>query len=403
MKRQFFITTILACSIYSEAQAQNQMYPVVTGANLLTIPTNAKYSSMAETGSAISSGNENDINWNVAKLVKVEADYNLSANYIKWGTGSSMVGDVSFASKVNTKGVLGVNVKYFTLGETVYKDVQGGIMGSFKPHEYAFTIAYAFSLSKYISVGASLKGISSSMYNTSLAEYNSYKNAYAFAGDIGLYYQSFNEESYSPIGLSAGITLQNMGSKIKYSDIAETYLPTNLKLGVGLNLIIDEQSTFDIGLDLNKLLVPSQGPQYSSSKNVINGMLSSFGDAPGGISEEIKEVRWSIGAEYTYKNRFFARAGYTREAWEKGNRTYAAAGAGLKYYLNEIPIKIDFAYFVPTQSNSPYFNNFAVTAGIGFFKQQNKKHKSAPHKKKEEKSDQSKKEETGVPVDKKSN
>lgn len=378
MKKILLIFLSLLLDISLNAQ---QIYPVTTGANFLTIPISGKYAAMAETGVAISSGDENDLSVNVAKLTKVTSDYNISANYIRWGSGSGMVGDICFATKTYSKNTFAVNVRYFSTGTTVYKDTYGGILGSFKPNEYALSFAYAIPLSEHISIGASLKGISSSMYNTNLAEYSNYKKAYALAGDVGIYYQAFTEDSYNPVGISLGATIQNIGNKMKYNNTTEDYLPTNLKLGASLNLVIDDLSSINIGIDLNKLLVPSQGPQYSSSKNVVTGMLSSFGDAPGGFAEEIKEIRWSVGCEYAYKTAFYARAGYTKEAFEKGNRTYVSAGGGLRYSIHDIPTKIDVAYFVPTSKNSPYLNNFAITVGVGVFRQENRAYK---RKKKEQ-------------------
>ena len=72
----------------------------------------------------------------------------------------------------------------------------------------------------------------------------------------------------------------------------------------------------------------------------------SFGDAPGGGSEELREVTASIGAEYWYKDQFAFRAGYFYESPLKGNRRYATVGAGLKYNV----IGLNLAYIFPSGS-----------------------------------------------------
>jgi hypothetical protein len=59
-------------------------------------------------------------------------------------------------------------------------------------------------------------------------------------------------------------------------------------------------------------------------------MFSSFGDAEGGFSEEIKEFTYAIGAEYLYNNAFALRAGYYHESEIKGARQYFTMGGGFK-------------------------------------------------------------------------
>ena len=81
----------------------------------------------------------------------------------------------------------------------------------------------------------------------------------------------------------------------------------------------------------------------------FTGIFKSFGDAPGGFKEELREITWSFGAEYSYNQQFFLRAGYFYENQYKGNRQYFGFGAG--FSLNVI--RIDAAYMIATAQSSP--------------------------------------------------
>jgi hypothetical protein len=92
-------------------------------------------------------------------------------------------------------------------------------------------------------------------------------------------------------------------------------------------------------------ITPEDAAKYRS-KSVVSSWISSFGDAPGGMSEELKEFQVSLGAEYWYNNQFALRAGYFFEDKTKGNRKFFTAGAGLKYNV----FGLNFSYLIPTGS-----------------------------------------------------
>ena len=81
----------------------------------------------------------------------------------------------------------------------------------------------------------------------------------------------------------------------------------------------------------------------------ITGIFKSFSDAPGGFKEELREINYSIGAEYSYNQQFFLRAGYYHESQFKGNRQYFGIGAG--FSLNVV--RLDASYMMATAQTSP--------------------------------------------------
>ena len=102
----------------------------------------------------------------------------------------------------------------------------------------------------------------------------------------------------------------------------------------------------------------------SQDVSFISGIFQSFGDAPGGFSEELKEFTYALGAEYQYQDSFALRAGYFNESVEKGARKFFALGAGFKYTT----INIDLSYlFSASKVQSPLENTlrFSLTFNFG--------------------------------------
>jgi len=204
--------------------------------------------------------------------------------------------------------------------------------------------------------------------NSNLAGNNSfsgqaYKPGSAVSADLSIFHDG-TAGSSDGSGLNWGATLTNLGSKISYSNDAtqKDYIPANLGLGIAYTKVFDETSKATFGLDINKLLVPTP-PLFSTNGNggggtaedsiklekyrnqgVVKSWFSSFGDAPGGFNEELKEFQISAGAEYMYNNQFALRAGYFYEAPTKGDRKYFTLGVGLNYNM----FGLNFSYLIPS-------------------------------------------------------
>jgi hypothetical protein len=244
------------------------------------------------------------------------------------------------------------SLRYFSLGSIQFTNEQGQDLGSKNPRELGLQVGYSRRLSDRMGVGIGLKYINSNLASGTFNG-STYKPGSAVAADLGLYYAALSEVGQ---GWSFGAALSNLGSKIGYTDNADQkdFIPANLGLGTTYTRVIDESNKFSFGVDLNKLLVPSPPPQSASQqqfdayrqKSVVSSWVSSFGDAPDGFSEELKEFQVSTGAEYTYNNQFSLRAGYFYENKNKGNRRFFTAGAGLKYNV----FGLNFSYLIPTGS-----------------------------------------------------
>ena len=156
-----------------------------------------------------------------------------------------------------------------------------------------------------------------------------------------------------------------------------------MRFGPTLTLALDDYNEIAFTFDVNKLLVPTP-PLYlkdtvtgnpvvdpatgdyviaygmSDDISVVAGMLQSFYDAPGGFSEEMRELSLSFGAEYWYNKVFAIRGGAFYEDKTKGNRKFFTLGAGLRYNV----FGLDFSYLIPVDTrNNPLQNTlrFALT------------------------------------------
>jgi hypothetical protein len=262
---------------------------------------------------------------------------------------------------------LSASLRYFSLGEvTTSGDVYGGQI--LNPYELSVDVGYSRKLSEKYSMGVVLRYIYSDLgFSTSYAGDQS-TGASAFSADISGYYNTYPIIGRSECKWAWGWNISNIGSKVNFNDgESPAFLPTNLRLGTTFTFPLADYHNLALSVDLNKLLVPAKPRQSDYADTTegqqeyldavtewedmspITGIFKSFSDAPGGFKEEMREIRWSIGAEYSYNQQFFLRGGYYYENEYKGGRKYFGFGAG--FALNVL--RLDAAYMLATQQTSP--------------------------------------------------
>ena len=244
-------------------------------------------------------------------------------------------------------------------------DNAGQVVGNamtINPYEMSLDVAYSLMLSKKFSIAAGVRWIYSDL-TFDFADDTSPGSA--FAADLACYYQDYVVLGERECQLGLGLNISNIGSKISFGGDNHSYfIPTNMRLGASLMIPVDEYNRFTIAADANKLLVPTYPKQEEGESteeyqqrmeddywNVssISGIFKSFGDAPNGFKEELEEINWSVGAEYTYHDKFSLRAGYHHESENKGNRKYFTAGAGFRMNV----FSLDAAYVIATAKSNP--------------------------------------------------
>lgn len=302
--------------------------------------------------------------WNPAKYPFTISRAGVSLNYTPWLR--QLVSDIDLAYlvgyyRIGDYSAVSGSLRYFSLGEVFYGDTSDTQM-TLNPYEMSFDVAYSIMLSEKFSIAAGVRWIYSDLtYNYSDAS----SPGSAFAVDLAAYYQNYVNIGQRECQLGIGLDISNVGSKINFGgDENSEFLPANLRLGASLMVPVDEYNRFSIAVDANKPLVPTmpvkmdgesdedfitrkQNDYYDVSP--ISGIFKSFGDAPGGFKEEMQEIRWSVGAEYVYNDKFSLRAGYHHESENKGNRKYFTVGAGFKMNV----FSLDAGYVIATAKSNP--------------------------------------------------
>ncbi|WP_179376785.1 type IX secretion system outer membrane channel protein PorV [Winogradskyella wichelsiae] len=405
MKKQFI--ALLAFATISNAIAQdgtviiqdpNDSRVITTGLPFMLIAPDARSASLGDMGVATSVDGFSQ-QYNPAKYAFSETKQGIGITYTPYLT--RLVNDISLSyltyfNRINEQSAFSASLKYFSLGEIVLTQDANDPGVAVKPNEYAIDAAYSLRLSDQFSMAVAMRYMRSALR---LGQVDSNANAGStFGADITGYYQS-EEEAYNDYNgrWRAGFAIQNLGPKFQYDDGGQdVFQPTNLRLGAGFDFIFDQYSTLSVTGEVSKYLVPTppiygdeyqyddengngtydDGEEYDDPINTnviydgqdpdvgfLTGVFQSFGDAPGGLSEELREFTWALSAEYTYQESFSLRTGYFNEADDKGARKFFALGAGFKYTT----INVDLSYlFSASKVQSPLENTLRFSLIFNF-------------------------------------
>jgi len=268
--------------------------------------------------------------------------------------------------KLNDNEAIAMELRYFSLGDITFTDILGTKIGQYKPSEFALGTAYSRKLSDNFSLSICGRYIYSNLTGGQAAEGIPTVAGQSIAADIAGYYTKPIRISGKDFDLAIGGNISNIGSKISYTEtIVKDFIPINLRLGTAIGTDFDDYNKMSFAFDVNKLLVPTpplvaegeiklgQSPDVS----VVSGIFQSFGDAPGGFSEEMREINYSVGTEYWYADQFAIRAGYFFEDDTKGGRKFFTFGSGVKYSA----FILDFSYLVNANSDATATNPLANT------------------------------------------
>ncbi len=363
-------------------QASAQEKPSVTGANyiqtavpFLSVVPDSRAGALGNTGVA-TSPDHNSMFWNAAKYSFTEGKAGIGASHTPWLRKITDDMSLSYLSgyySLDKYQTIATSLRFFSLGDILLQQQAHDIPIKKSPYELSFDVAYSRRLGDNFSGAIAFRYIFSDISQGGYD--NLSKTASAFAADLSVYHRKEYGSSHNPSVWSWGVNISNIGSKISYSDDSEKeFIPTNLRIGSAYKHQIDQYNSITVSLDMNKLLVTSSSGRkidkdndnLSSNKNdksVISGIFNSFSDAPDGMSEEFKEITWSLGLEYWYMNQFALRTGYFFENEDKGNRKFYTAGVGVKLSMFDL----DFSYLIPKSQNNPLQNTLrvSISANIG--------------------------------------
>jgi len=372
------LLSTLANQAVAQTNANGAVNTITTAVPFLRISPDARSGGMGDVGIAISP-DANSQYWNVGKMPFAPKKFGISATYTPWL--KDLVPDIFLAylsgyAKFgeNDNQAISASLRYFSLGDINFTDINATPIGTGKPREFSFDVGYSRRLSENLSTGLSLRYIHSAIATgLSSGQGIDYKPGNAFSADLGIYYTKTKEvDQFTSNNFSFGAVLSNVGSKISYNSTRKDFIPINLGIGAAYTKGLDEYNKITFALDVNKLLVPTPEDTTGDGrgdvipdKSVVSGIFGSFGDAPGGFSEELREFQVSLGAEYWYQNQFAVRAGYFYEDKTKGDRKYLTVGLGVKLNV----FTLNGSYLVPSGSGinrNPLSNTFRFSLMFDF-------------------------------------
>ena len=346
--------------------------PVLTGAPFLKISPDARAGGLGDQGVATSADNYSQY-WNAAKFAFAPDYSGVAFTYTPYM--NSLTNDVFLLNASyytflgqDERSTLGASIYYFNMGEIELNelgtDLKPVYTGMAKPNEFSIDLSYGLRLTDNYSMAVTGRFIRSDLFNG--VNEAGVQAANTFAVDLAGYYQSETMDTNNFEGkLRGGFQISNIGPKLDYSNSEDnaSYLPTTLRLGVGYDFKFDDYNKVGITTEFSKLLVPTPQYEYDEEGNITNsyipnkgvmdGIFSSFGDAPGGGSEELKEITYSVGAEYSYNDALFIRAGYFHESPMKGDRQHLTLGLGLKYNA----FAFNASYLIPMSETNNALEN----------------------------------------------
>ncbi|MDO5972165.1 type IX secretion system outer membrane channel protein PorV [Flavivirga aquimarina] len=378
----------------------NDSRVITTGLPFILIAPDARAAAMGDMGVATSVDAFSQ-QWNSSKYLFSENKMGIGVSYTPYLSklvNDIFLGNVTYFNRLDERSAFAASFKYFSLGDIEFVEDEFATPLIQRPNELTIDASYALRLTDQFGMSVAMRYLLSDLRLSGVD--GDATSASTFGVDLSGYYQS-EEEAYADFNgrWRLGFAIQNIGPRFKYDEGGdENFQPTTLRLGGGFDFIFDNYNKVAVTLEVAKLLVPTPpilGDQfnYSDDNNdgvyteeddtlgsleqedviiegkdrdvsFLSGMFQSFGDAPGGFSEEIKEFTWSLGAEYVYQDSFAFRAGYFNESEDKGARKFLALGAGFKAKV----VNIDLSYlFSASKVQSPLENTlrFSLTFNIG--------------------------------------
>ena len=354
--RKYLYLSLFTLLMSLTVLGQSNSRVITTGVPFLLITPDARSAGMGELGVA-SSADVYSQQWNPAKYVFALKSKGLGVSYTPYL--SKLVDDIflaniTFYTKNTERSAWGASLKYFSLGDIQFNDLVANTIvqqGIERPNELTLDISYGLKLNEKFSLAVAGRFIRSDLKLSSDVDATP---ASTLGVDIAAFYRGDVFDLGDNKGrMRYGMNISNIGPRLKYDEGGQkNYIPTNLRIGTGLDLIIDANNALNFNLELNKLLVPSpvaviengeiQGYQQPDI-TFLKGIFESFNDAPGGFSEELKEITWATGIEYVFQNSFALRTGYFNESLEKGSRRFLTLGAGFRLDFATIDISYLFS------------------------------------------------------------
>lgn len=379
MRKDLILLFVISLLFLENINSQKERRVITTAVPFLLISSDARASGLGDQGVSTSADNFSQ-HWNQSKFIFSESNSGFGFSYTPYL--SSVVSDVflgnlTYFKRNSERSVWSFSLKYFSLGEIDILENPLDIPIVESPNEFTIDAGYGLRLSNNLSLGITGRFLLSDV------KLRSFNNETELASSIAVDISGFFQSNSFRLGNNnaiyrAGFNLSNLGPKMKYSEMGEeNFIPSNFRIGSGLEFIYDSNNSLTLTIEINKLLVPTPnvavyGPDGSTIVSYsqpdigfLSGIFKSFNDAPDGFSEELKELTYSLGLEYSFNDVFFLRSGYFNEHELKGSRKFFTLGAGFNTQSN---FQIDLSYLISTSDViSPLENTLRFSLSYNIF------------------------------------
>lgn len=358
MIRKISIIALTALTTLGARAQESQISSLYSGAYFLSIAPDARAGALGSIG-ASTSADPYSIFWNAAKSAFTENKAELSYTYSPWMRDlikDINLSSIGFSYKLDDMQTISAGFRYFSFGDVMFIGEDGMNMGEQNPYEMSIDIAYARKLGQYLSAGVTLKYIRSELGMGQMVGNVKADPANAVAADISLFFNKNVNFLTENAVWRAGLTLANIGSKLKYGGDNESYLPGDLRLGTSYELNFNNQHALMIALEADALMTPRYKNNEKPDKSGVGGYFSSFGDI------QSDNIMWALAAEYWYAKTVALRAGYHHGNSDNGHPTWFSTGVGLRYYN----LLADFSYVAGISDNNPMKNSLQFSIGVNF-------------------------------------
>jgi len=358
MKRSYLGLAALLGLFFSGMQAAhgqvNSIQVTTTAVPFLRISPDARAGGMGDLGVATSPDAASGF-YNLSKTPFAKKDMGFGLTYTPWlkdlGLNDVYLLAASGYTKLSDNEAISGGIRYFSLGNISFTDINGQSLGNGNPREFGIDLGYSRKLGEKLSVGLMGRYIYSNLAagvsNTGTSA--TYQPGKTYAADISFFYHGATDDAG---GWNFGLALTNLGGKVGYTNDAtdKDFIPADLGLGTTYTAVFNEDNKVTFGLDIHKLLVPPV-PSTDDSAALADyhnmPIPTSWGKSFSG-GQQVKSLQGSIGAEYGYQDQFFFRMGYYYEDKDRGDRKYFSVGVGLKYNV----MGLNFSYLVPSGSGT---------------------------------------------------
>lgn len=287
------------------------------GAQFLKIGVGARYHGLGE-ASVATADDIYAMYWNPAGLSYITAN-EVAFTYVSYVTDISL-NYVAYVRRMEGLGVFGASASILSMGDQEITTVEqpDGTGETYSASSYALQISYARQLTTQFSFGASCKYINEQIYHES---------ARGWAFDFGtLLYTGFRS-------LRLGMNISNMGPEMKFDgpDLDVPYDPDQSNPNqdpFGGRLKVDPYDlplTFRVGMAYDW--------EFSDGSKLL---LSVEAKHPNDNLQQ-----GSIGAEYSWQDKYFLRGGYKLNYEEEG----LGLGGGIRASITEnTDLYLDYAW-----------------------------------------------------------